>query len=204
MGLHQDRNNRPIPGFSTWSIPAVFTLISGLIAITGESGRTVLKYDRIAIEGGEFWRLISGHFAHLSGLHLALNLAGLWLIWFLLGARLSQGAWVATVFVVIAGIDAGFWVLNPNLLWYVGLSGLLHGLIVAGAIAGLKTARTESVVILTGVFAKIVYEQVSGAVPGTEFLSGGPVVTDAHLYGALSGVIAGLLLWHRVGRSASI
>jgi rhomboid family GlyGly-CTERM serine protease len=200
MGLHQDRKNAEVPGLSDWAIPIIITVISGAIAISGDAGRELLKFDRLAIDAGEYWRLLSGHFAHLTALHLAMNLAGLWLVWFLVGSRGSLLAWLAVIALIVAGIDAGFWILNPNLLWYVGLSGLLHGLIVAGAVAGLGHERIESIVILAGVFGKVIYEQVGGAVPGTEFLSGGPVVTDAHMYGAITGIATGLLLWRRVPR----
>ena len=200
MGLHQDRKNVEVPGLSDWAIPIIITVISGAIALSGDAGRELLKYDRLAIDAGEYWRLLSGHFAHLTALHLAMNLAGLWLVWFLVGSRGSLPAWLAVIGLIVAGIDTGFWILNPNLLWYVGLSGLLHGLIVAGAVAGLGHERIESVVILAGVFGKVIYEQVGGAVPGTEFLSGGPVVTDAHMYGAITGIVGGLLLWRRVPR----
>ena len=37
------------------------------------------------IAEGEYWRLLSGHFAHLGYPHLALNLAGLLLVWLLVG-----------------------------------------------------------------------------------------------------------------------
>ena len=49
-------------------------------------------------------------------------------------------------------------------------------------------------VILALVMAKLLFEQLIGPLPGSETTSGGPVVIDAHLYGAVGGVIAVLIL----------
>ena len=191
-------------GTGHWFVPAGIVILSFVIAAGGDSAREWLKYDRLAIESGEVWRLLSGHFAHLGWTHLVLNLAGLLLVWALVGSRLSATFWVSVVTFSVAFISASFWFLDENLIWYVGLSGLLHGLLVTGACAGLTRLPGESLVILALVFGKVAYEQLAGPMPGSELTSGGPVVVDAHLYGAISGVIAGLPAWHRVGRSAAI
>ena len=153
-----------------------------------------LKYDRLAIADGEWWRLASGHLTHLGLRHLALNLAGLVLVWMLVGRRLSGVGWLLAALLGVIVIDSGFWFLDQQMLWYVGLSGLLHGFLVTGALAGLAEARGESVLILLLVLGKIVYEQLAGPLPGSEWSSGGPVVVNAHLYGAAGGVMAGLPL----------
>ncbi len=57
------------------------------------------------------------------------------------------------------------WLLAPELQWHVGLSGMLHGLIVVGALAGLR-ARTATTPIHVGALiltaAKITREQAVG------------------------------------------
>jgi len=40
----------------------------------------------------------------------------------------------------------------------------------------------------------VAWEQMRGAMPGTEALIGGTTVVDAHLYGAVGGVIAALII----------
>jgi rhomboid family GlyGly-CTERM serine protease len=193
MGLHQDSNKATEPR-AHWLFPVIVSVASALILAGGADFRELTKYDRMAIQSGEFWRLLSGHFAHLGASHFVLNLAGLWLVWFLTGSRLSLSMWIVAGLTIIVGIDLGFWLLDTNLIWYVGLSGLLHGLLVAGAIAGLASQRVESIVILAAVFGKIIFEQSSGAMPGTAHLAGGPVVVDAHLFGSIGGLIAGLIV----------
>ena len=178
-------------------MPVVIAIIACLIAIGDDFARLWLRYDRLAIEAGEGWRLASGHFTHLSAAHLGLNLAGLFLVWAIVGDRLTSATWIIVITLIVLGMDLGFWFLDRNLVWYVGLSGLLHGILIAGAVAGLRQASGESIIILVLVFGKIVYEQIVGPLPGSELTSGGPVVVNAHFYGAASGLLAGLFLWQK-------
>ena len=122
------------------------------------------------------------------------NTIGLMLVWFLVGARFSTSVWLINIVVTLFVIDAGFWFLNPELYWYVGLSGLLHGLLAAGIIAKLGAIDVETVVLALLLIGKLIWEQVGGPMPGSELTSGGPVVVDAHLYGTLGGIAAALLV----------
>ncbi len=61
-----------------------------------------------------------------------LNIAGLLLVWYLVGAAFSLTRWSIITASSILVMDMGFWFLMPQLDWYVGLSGLLHGLLAAG------------------------------------------------------------------------
>lgn len=164
-----------------------------LIMLGGEAGKEWLRYDRVWIGQGETWRFLSGHFTHLSWSHLALNSAGLLLIWFLIGRSYTFLVWVQITLITVATIDTAFWYLNPELYWYVGMSGLLHGLLIAGIITRLRTMDVETGILLLLLIAKISYEQFNGPLPGSESTSGGPVVVDAHLYGSLGGVLGALL-----------
>ncbi|HEX7061469.1 MAG TPA: rhombosortase [Woeseiaceae bacterium] len=174
-----------------WQVPLCMIASSVAAALAGGRGQEVLRWDRDAIAAGELWRLVTGHLAHLGAAHLALNLAGLALVWILVGDRLKPLGWWLVVAFGIAVIDLGFWFLDPGLAWYVGLSGLLHTLILAGTTAGARTAPLESLALGGLVLAKIVVEQLAGPLPGSEATSGGPVVVNAHLYGAIAGLAAG-------------
>jgi len=82
------------------------------------------------------------------------------------------------------------------------MSGALHGLFVAGAVALLFDEPRLGVGLLLGVAVKIAYEQFAGAMPFSEGIVGGAVVTDAHLWGALGGLAAalGVCLWRSKNR----
>jgi rhomboid family GlyGly-CTERM serine protease len=204
MGLLKLNENTKDSRFAGWWLPLIFIVVSVLVMALGEVGQEMLRYDRVWIGQGEAWRFLTGHFAHLSWSHLALNSAGLLLVWFLIGSNYDLRDWLTIFVVTLTVMNAAFWFLNPELYWYVGMSGMLHGLLAAGIVARAPKLDTESIILLLLLVAKISWEQISGPVPGSETTSGGPVVVDAHLYGALGGVLGALLARIRVKPQASI
>jgi hypothetical protein len=102
------------------------------------------------------------------------------------------------------GIDLGFWLLEPQLIWYVGLSGLLHGYLAAGVAAGLPKLQTEDWLIAGFLIVKLGYEQIIGPIPGSTDTAGGNVVVAAHLYGAIAGLLVGLIISFRKASAPAI
>ena len=47
-----------------------------LLALLPEPMQQWLRYDRSALQTGQYWRLFSGHLLHSNGWHLLMNLAG--------------------------------------------------------------------------------------------------------------------------------
>ncbi len=185
MGLH-----KVLQRIAHWRVVLVIALLCFCIAAFGDAARELLRYERVAIAEGEYWRLLSAHFAHLGYPHLALNLAGLLLVWLLVGRLYSTWRCLLVAAFSIVVMDAGFWFVDSEMRWYVGLSGLLHGLLLAGAIAGFRSLPVESIVIAALVVAKLAYEQIVGPLPGSESVAGAAVVVNAHLYGAIGGALA--------------
>src|SRR5262245_48213898 len=106
-----------------------------LLSLGGESWQEALRYERDGVARGEYWRLLTGHLVHGSPLHLLLNSAGLALIAVLFPRDYSLAQWLFILFVSIAAMDVGFVWFEPQLAWYVGFSGVLHGALAAGAVA---------------------------------------------------------------------
>jgi len=205
MGLIQGEMDRQRNSdFLAWLVPAIALAVAALLVLTGDWGRELLRYDRPAIAAGEFWRLISGHFVHLGWSHFALNGIGLVLICYLVAARFRSWQWSIVAIAVIAGIDLGFWFLQPQLCWYVGQSGLLHGLLAAGTVRGISDRHREFWIVAALLGVKLAYEQLLGPLPGSEGTAGGEVVIAAHLYGAVSGALAGLFFSFRKAPGAPI
>lgn len=148
------------------------------------------RYERAAVLDGELWRLLSAHVVHLGAAHLALNLAGLALAWWLVGRNAGLRAWSIMLAVAALATGLGLLAFAPDVAWYVGLSGMLHGALVAGALLGPR----RDLLIVAVVAAKIAWEQWMGPSADTAALIGGAVIVDAHLYGAIGGAIAGLCL----------
>ena len=161
-----------------------------------------LRYDRAGVEHGQLWRVLTANFIHLGWGHLVLNTAGLLAIGWLFAEDYSLGEWIFILVACSVVTSAGLYLLNPEILWCVGMSGALHGLFVAGVIALLFDVPRLGIALLIGVTAKIGYEQFAGAMPFSEGIVGGSVVTDAHLWGALGGLAAALVvrLWRRNNR----
>ncbi|HEY9181629.1 MAG TPA: rhombosortase, partial [Gammaproteobacteria bacterium] len=136
-----------------------------LLAFGDDEVRRLGRYDRVALESGEYWRLLSGHFVHLSWMHLWPNLAALAVIGALFQDVFRASDWVLAGLVSAAAIDAGLYVLDPEVQWYVGLSGVLHGFVAAGAIEWILRRQAIGWVLAVGLTGKLVYEQTVGAMP---------------------------------------
>ena len=202
MGL--DKVRRSTYFRHCWMGLGVIAVVSLLLELLGDGGRLALAYDRDALEAGEFWRLLTGHFVHLSLTHALLNLAGLALVVWIVGHAFSWSHWLFVMFVSIVIIDAGFWFLSPELAWYVGISGLLNGILAAGLVIGIAGREPGSIVLAVVVLAKLTWEQTVGPLPGSESTSGGDVVVIAHIYGAAGGLLSAALLWRSARPAASI
>ena len=171
-------------------------LLLVLPTLAGEGGQAWLRYERGALAQGQWWRLVTAHLVHLDVRHALLNTAGLALVWMLFARDYSPKAWLVILLAAMAAIDAGLWLGDSTVQWYVGSSGVLHGAMAAGALAHIRRGERDGWVLAALLAAKLLYEQSVGALP----LSGhDPVVVDAHLYGVLGGTVsAAFLSPHRV------
>ena len=187
-----------------WYAALLIAIVAVLLQLGGDASRELLAYDREALAAGELWRLLSGHFVHLGWSHLLLNLAGLSLVMWLVGYAFDVLHWALITALSIAAIDAGLWLLDVQLDWYVGLSGLLHGLLAAGLFVGLARRDREALILAVFVLAKLGWEQLVGPLPGSESTSGGAVIVNAHLYGAAGGALGAVLCRRSARPVASI
>ncbi len=169
--------------------PFVLILLSVSLEFAGLTEQ--LQYDRVAITEGEYWRLLSGNLVHLGLNHLLLNAAGFALVAALVWRYYSAVQWALIVAVCALAVGLGLYVLVPELRWYVGLSGVLHGLLLAGACVEVQKYPQTGWPLLVLVVAKLLYEQVTGPMPGSEWAAGGSVVVESHLYGGLAGLVMG-------------
>jgi len=182
-------------------LPIGIAMLSAGCTFGGYTLAQMLRYDRDAILAGQLWRLLTGHLVHLGGSHLAMNLVGLALIWMLFGRLMSTAAWLATLLTSALTVSLGLLIFNPGLMWYVGLSGVLHGMFLAGAILSIVSGYRAEILLLGFIVAKLAWEQWVGPLPGSAEVAGGDVVVDAHLYGAIAGVVVAfvIVLWRRRG-----
>lgn len=150
-----------------------------------------LAFERDGFVKLQYWRAISAHLLHTNIWHLILNLMGLLLLWLLHGDYANSRSLLLQCIVLGIGISASIYLFAPNVIWYVGLSGILHGLFVIGAIIDIQKNRVTGYLLLTGVIIKIVDEQISEPDAKLQALIQANVVIEAHLYGLILGFIIG-------------
>jgi rhomboid family GlyGly-CTERM serine protease len=163
-----------------------------LIMLGGQPWQMSLRFDRLGLAQGQWWRLFTAHLVHFDVRHLLFDGAGFVLLWMLFARELSPLRWLAVALVSMVSIDAGLWWLAPQVQWYVGASGVLHGIWAAGAIAGLRRGDRTAAWLLGLLVVKLCVEQLYGPRSLEPAL---PVITLAHIYGAVGGAVVALLDW---------
>jgi len=144
------------------------------------------KFDRSLLLNGECWRLLTCHFVHIDIKHGFLNaLAVLLCLYIFHTLRFSD--WLQLTLSSALFIAVALFVINPNILWYVGFSGVLHAWFAAGSLAMIFNAeRRLGICLLIILLIKLAWEQYAGVRILSEDAL---VITEAHLYGAIFGLI---------------
>jgi len=155
------------------------------------------RYDLNLINNGNYWLMLSGHFVHLNWTHWALNMAGLAIVAFFFSPYGNVVQWLLVILISSVFVSLGMYLWNPDVITYVGLSGVLHGLFIYGAIRETRFYPASGYALLALLVAKLIWELMSGPLPGSEELTAGRVITDAHFYGAVGGLVSALVLSHR-------
>jgi len=178
--------------FLRYHIPIILSLLCIVLAVLDSTLGEQLNFERTAILNGEVWRLLSGNLLHTNWNHLWLNLGGLWLIWGIFyDIGTNRWQWSAILVPIILTTPLLLW-LSPDLHSYVGLSGALHGTIIAFGIADYRKNRWVSIGLILGVAIKLGFEQIYGTSESVKALIDADVAIDAHLWGAISGIVVGI------------
>ena len=167
----------------------ILLVLDGLWGI-GDGVSELLRYDRAAIAAGGWWRLLTAHIVHLDLHHLLLNELGLVLMWSLFAQNYDAVEWCVIVLAGALAISSGLWWLSPRVSWYVGMSGVLHSVMAAGAVKHMVERSWDRWILLIGLLVKLAWEHWTAPAP--------LIVTDAHLYGACSGFVVGAALSVRI------
>ena len=195
MPLDALPTDKPKSGNLPWFTLAAVALAVGVWFWRGAFD--ALVYDRAKIMGGEFWRLLTGHWVHFSGSHLFWNLAvlfpaGVWL------ERLNPTALRWTLVLSPLAISLALLAFDPSLVRYAGISGVASGVLVALAVDSLCTqsgARRWWLAVLVFFAVKVAVEAHNGGQPlNPELVAQGVrSVPLAHVVGAAVGTSAVLL-----------
>jgi rhomboid family GlyGly-CTERM serine protease len=179
---------------AVWLPPAAVMALLLLLALGGEPVRAALRYDADAIGAGQWWRLLTGNLVHLGWWHLFLNEVGLLVLVLLCPERLAWSVWLRRIVLIGAGMTASLYFFVPQTEWYVGMSGVIHGLFVLGL--GRQVVDRRDLIAagcLAYLVGKIAWEMVVGVPVSDESAIGGKVLVESHLYGSLAALIYGLI-----------
>jgi rhomboid family GlyGly-CTERM serine protease len=164
----------------------------------GNSFTQTFVYQRNLITEGEIWRLLSGHLLHTNGYHLLLNLAALFMLWALHGRFYSIKNYTTLFLWCSVTTSVGIYYFEPTLIQYVGLSGVLHGVFVFGALMDINAKDKTGYLLFLGVWLKIAHEQFYGASTDVSNLIEASVAVNAHLWGALGGLLFSIVYIYRL------
>jgi len=178
-------------------------LMSLIAALGGDQVFNTLSLARTPVSQGQLWRVFTGNLVHFGWAHTLMNLAAFLLCCFALLSEISTTRF-ANLFVFCSLIvGAGIYFFNPDLATYAGLSGAIHGLIVAGLWYSKRHPFWLRCAALAIVAGKI-FQEHSPYYQANDLqaLIPVPVAVDAHLYGALAGAsfVALDLLMQRLRR----
>ncbi|MEJ2689520.1 MAG: rhombosortase [Deltaproteobacteria bacterium] len=178
-----------------------------ILFFLGQAGQ-LLQYDRNDIAGGEFWRLITGHWTHWSFDHLWWCL----LVFVLAGGLceyLCRKGYLAALGLASFFIPAAAWLLLPQMVLYRGLSGLDSTVFVFAAVWLARRKYEErdwrrffliSVLCLLFV-AKLLFEAATGTALFVEAGNLFAPVPLVHLVGGVIGAVLSFVFWEKEKRA---
>ncbi len=176
------------------SLALGFTLVViGLILVAQiPMVQEVFIWERAALEKGQWWRLITGHFTHTNITHMVMNISGLVAL-FLLHKKYYQEKTLLVLVWFMMPVIGVLMYFTPYSS-YAGLSGILHGLFAWGIIKDIQNKIPFSYALFLGFIVKLVWEYLSLGGRFTFDLIEAHVAYQAHWAGALIGILAALLL----------
>lgn len=150
-----------------------------------------MVWDRSDILVGQWWRIVTGNLTHTNAVHLAMNLAGLVGLVFILRPYYASRSLIPMIGMMMAVIGGVMFFAPFDR--YAGFSGVLHGLFVWGILRDIQHKVPLGWLLLTIVLAKLGYDAYSGGDAITAHLIGASVAYQAHWAGALVGVVFALI-----------
>lgn len=154
-----------------------------------------LLFKREKILTGDYWRLLTGNLVHTNYNHLALNLAGVWLLYYLFIEHLTVGLFYSLLLLLSLAVGLGLWWFSPATEWYAGVSGALYGMYFAmGCIALYKRDYWSGLPVVLLIVGKLLTDEFWPDLAQTNAeLIEAPVLTFSHVLGVGGAAIYCLL-----------
>ncbi|UXD87088.1 rhombosortase [Thalassolituus hydrocarboniclasticus] len=175
-----------------------------LLALAEPLSGQWLRFDRMALVDGQWWRLLSASWVHLSWQHALGNMAGIALFAYIAGPSLNSWRGLLLLSWCVAVVGCGLYWFATDLYGYAGLSGALHGLLLVAPFVSPFYSRRIAWLFFVVIVAKVIWEQTSWYNDmALADVIGGRVETRSHLLGTLAGMFFLLqIYWRRLLRLA--
>lgn len=142
-----------------------------------------LAYNLYSIEKLQLWRLFTANFLHTNFYHFILNTFAFTFIFFLFKNNFSFKFYIFLFIFLCFTISTCIYFFSKDIINYVGLSGVLHGLLIYGLYLEKKSKVNYLMIFI--IWFKVIYEQIFGASKQIEELIKAQVAIDAHFYGVV-------------------
>jgi rhomboid family GlyGly-CTERM serine protease len=156
----------------------------------------LLSLEAIKVSAGEYWRLLTANLVHFGWVHTLMNAAALLLCVLAFFTEYALKKFSLLLLWCCASVGVGIYLFNPEYSPYAGLSGAIHGLIVAGLLLTRVYPVWIRVIALGLVVAKLVQENSAGyEATDLQALLPVAVAVESHLYGAVAGLVFAVIAW---------
>ncbi|MCL4409842.1 rhombosortase [Aliidiomarina haloalkalitolerans] len=133
------------------------------------------------------WRIFTTHLVHLNIQHLAMNLVALLLLAIIFRQQV-QGRLLVNVMVISALFATIVPIAVSQEYLFVGLSGVLHGVVVFAGVTMTKQGNKIGFIVLAAVVVKLIFDMTLNS--GYQDWLGAEVAYLCHLGGAIGGALA--------------
>jgi len=183
--------HRAVPArLRPWLALAATAAVCAAILLGGDRVAHALRYERNALLDGQLWRALTGHLVHLDWLHLAADLTTGALVVAAYGRDLRPAA----VLLCALGTSAGLFLFSLRVRFHAGLSGVLMGMVVFGALAAWRRGSRRAWLPVLPLAGVVFVAQAWTLVPLSDLTDPGSTEA-ALLYGAISGALAFAILY---------
>jgi len=163
--------------------------ISIILQLLSTSLPFAYTYDTFISYKG-LWQWITSSLVHWNWMHWFLNISNLFILIFLF-----EDAWSSKKFIFLFSIFSFFIILSlyiysSDIKYYVGMSGVLYGMAIYGALKTFFKQQIISTIVLIYIGMKLNIDKTVNHYMGVDILLGNmKVIEDVHWYGAISGLI---------------
>jgi len=176
-----------------WIVALILFVISLLFQVEQDIFNiNTLAYHRTTFLM-QWWQCITANLVHANWIHWLLNILNFFALIILFGYALNGIELIifftfSSIFIICC-----IYLYSNPVTSYVGASGVLYSLAVYGSIVTFKYNKIVSSLVLIYVAIKLFAHNWINSIMGVDTLLGDlHIITDAHLYGIIFGVIFGV------------